>query len=363
MGRSRRSAGRSLTMLVVRPYKAQDEAPLIELWKICNLTRPWNDPDRDISLATTAPNATLLVAVDDDDVVIGSVMAGFDGHRGWLYYLAVHPDHRVAGHGRTLCAHAEAWLKTLGCPKVEALMRAENNKVRGFYDSIGYRFEDRVLMAKWLIPQPVANLPDDTAAPDLPVVVTYLELTEPPTTAPLRPPILDLPLSLLRVENPSVAFYRYLYHTVGEEWFWWLRRALPDEQLLTAITAETTELSVLYIGGQPAGYVELNAAPMPKEMEIAYFGLLPNFTGRGIGPYLLDWAIHAAWNRDPKPGRLILNTCTADHPKALQTYQRAGFEPYRQEHLSWPDPRLAGLIPKHLPYRMPDGTVHRLDDA
>lgn len=350
-------------MFNIRPYKAQDEKPLIELWQSCNLTRPWNDPAKDIRLATTAPNSTVLVGVDDDDRVIGSVMAGFDGHRGWLYYLAVHPDHRTAGHGRTLCAHAEAWLKTLGCNKVEALMRGENTRVRGFYDAMDYHFEDRVLMAKWLVPPPVANLPDDAALPDLPVVITHLEMTDPPTGTPKRPPVLDVPLSLMRVENPSVAFYRYLYHTVGEEWFWWIRRAMPDAQLQTAITAKTTDLFVLYAGGQPAGYVELNSEKMPDSMEIAYFGLLPEFTGRGIGPYLLDWAIRAAWNRDPKPARLILNTCTADHPKALQTYQRAGFQPYRQEHLSWPDPRLAGLIPKHLPYRMPDGTFHELDSA
>lgn len=348
-------------MQTIRPYRSQDKAALIELWKKCGLTRPWNDPDADIDLAVSKPNSTILVGIDETDRAVGSVMTGFDGHRGWLYYVAVDPDVRGSGLGRTLCTHAETWLKTIGCTKVEAIMRAENTQVRGFYDALGYFFEDRVLMAKWLIPQPVANLPDEAAQPDLPVVITHLEMTEPPSTAPMRPPILDVPLSLLHVPNPGVAFYRYLYHTIGESWFWWIRRALSDDQLLAAITANTIDLSVLYVGGQPAGYVELNAAPMPEEMEIAYLGLMPDFTGRGLGPYILDSAIHAAWDRDPKPSRIILNTCTADHPKALATYQRAGFQPYRQDHELWPDPRLAGHIPKHLPYRMPDGTLHRLE--
>ena len=350
-------------MLSVRPYRQSDREDLIALWKTCGLTRPWNDPEKDIKLAISGPTSTILVGVDEADKVGASVMAGFDGHRGWLYYVAVSPDLQGSGMGRTLCTHAETWLKTIGCTKVEVIMRGENTKVRGFYDQLGYFYEDRVLMAKWLIPQPVANQPDDGTENDLPVVVTHLEMTEPPSEAPMRSPVLDQPLSLLRVQEPSVAFYRYLYNTVGEEWFWWLRRAMPDDQLLRVITAKTTDLWVLYVGGQPAGYVELNAEPMPQEMEIAYFGLLPQFTGRGLGPYLLDWTIHAAWDRDPKPQRIILNTCTADHPKALQTYQKAGFQPYRQDQLTWPDPRLSGLIPKHLPYRKPDGSLHRLEEG
>lgn len=349
-------------MLSIRPYKQTDLQPLIELWQRCGLTRPWNDPEKDINLAISGPTSTILVGVDEDDSVAASVMAGFDGHRGWLYYVAVDPAQQGTGIGRSLCTHAETWLKTIGCTKVEVIMRGENTKVRGFYDRLGYMVEDRVLMAKWLIPQPVANQPNEAAIPELPVVVTYLEMTSPPSTRPARPPVLDQPLSLLRVSSPGLSYYRYLYNSVGEQWFWWLRRAMPDEKLITIISATTTELSVLYAGGQPAGFIELNSAEMPREMSIALLGLMPGFTGRGIGPYLLDWAIHAAWDRDPKPEKLTLNTCTADHPKALRMYQRAGFQPYWQEQELWPDPRLAGHISKDIPYPMPDGTLHTLEE-
>ena len=148
-----------MIMQTVRPYRPQDKTALIELWKKCGLTRPWNDPNADIELAVSTPTSTIMIGADAADRPVGSVMTGFDGHRGWLYYVAVDPDIRGSGHGRTLCNHAETWLKTIGCTKVEAIMRGENTNVRGFYDAMGYFFEDRVLMAKWLIPNPLQIWP------------------------------------------------------------------------------------------------------------------------------------------------------------------------------------------------------------
>ena len=103
-------------------------------------------------------------------------------------------------------------------------------------------------------------------------------------------------------------------------------------------------LYVLYIAGVPGGMAELDFRE-PGTGQLAYFGLMPEFTGRGFGPYLLRWALDTAWQYGPR--RLIVDSCTLDHPAALAMYQRAGFVPYKQEHKVMDDPRLAGLIPLH----------------
>jgi GNAT superfamily N-acetyltransferase len=172
------------------------------------------------------------------------------------------------------------------------------------------------------------------------------------TERPKRPTVPSPPgkLALMRVDSPSVEFSRYLYNTVGEPWFWWERRKVSDEELLRQISDPKVELYVLYVQGEPGGYVELDRRPEP-EIEVAYFGIFPKFVGRGFGPYLLNWAVDQAWSYGPK--RLFVNTCTLDHPKALRTYQKVGFVPYKQERKTIVDPRAAGLIPSHL---VPVGT-------
>ncbi len=183
------------------------------------------------------------------------------------------------------------------------------------------------------------------------VTVTYLEMTA-------KPPRRQRPhphgLSLLRAENCTFSFYRYLYDTVGEEWLWWFRRAMPADELRAILADERVEIYVAYVSGVPAGYVELSRTN-PGTCDIQYLGLIPEFIGRGIGPWLLDWAIEAAWN-GAGVERVTVNTCDLDHPRALMTYQKAGFRPVEQEVRFDPDPRLAGLIPltagPHIP--LPD---------
>lgn len=112
-------------------------ADLIDLWKACDLTRPWNDPDADIDRALANPSSTIRLAVEGDRT-IGGVMCGYDGHRGWVYYLAASPGHRGTGIGRKLMTAAEDWLKDRGCPKLQLMVRETNTATLGFYDSIGY---------------------------------------------------------------------------------------------------------------------------------------------------------------------------------------------------------------------------------
>jgi GNAT superfamily N-acetyltransferase len=208
---------------------------------------------------------------------------------------------------------------------------------------VGYGVQPRLTMARWL-----DSGENDPSVKQIEVVITYLQMTE----RPIRPTI-PTPagrLALMRVEAPSVGFYRYLYNSVGEPWFWYARRRLDDNALRAAIHDPKVEIYVLYVNGEPAGYVELDRRTEP-DIDFAYFGIFPQFVGRGFGPYLMNWAVDQAWQYGPK--RLTVNTCTLDHPKAIRTYQRCGFVPYQQERKLIDDPRVAGLIPAHREPRLP----------
>ncbi|WP_203582182.1 GNAT family acetyltransferase [Microbacterium hibisci] len=123
--------------IVVRPFDLADTESVVSLWQTAGLTRPWNNPYQDIRRKLSVQPELFLVAADGRTIV-GSVMAGYDGHRGWLYYLASAPDRRGEGIGRKLVAEAEDRLLAMGCPKVQLMVRPENGVARGFYDSLGY---------------------------------------------------------------------------------------------------------------------------------------------------------------------------------------------------------------------------------
>jgi GNAT superfamily N-acetyltransferase len=154
-------------------------------------------------------------------------------------------------------------------------------------------------------------------------VVTYLEMRTPPAEPPRPAPRPGLEIRLAR--RPSVAFYRFLYAAVGEPWTWTVRRWLSDAELRAILDDPRVEVNVLWADGVPTGYVELDRRE-PPDVEIAYFGLMPEFIGRGLGAYLLDWAIRHAWRARPR--RLWLHTCDLDHPRALAFYQKLGFSIY-----------------------------------
>ena len=136
---------------------------------------------------------------------------------------------------------------------------------------------------------------------------------------------------LLKTRRPPIHFYRYLYETVGRSHTWVERRRMSDEALAAIIHDDNVETYVLYCDGAPAGYFELDFRKLP-EASLAYFGLIPDFIGRGLGQYLLSAAIDTAWS---KPiSRLWVHTNTLDHPRALPLYQQMGFSPYAQERAS-----------------------------
>jgi ribosomal protein S18 acetylase RimI-like enzyme len=134
----------------IRTYESGDEDAVVALWKECGLTRPWNDPREDIRRKLTEQPELFLIAVVDERLV-ATVMAGFDGHRGWVYYLAVSPDQRGKSVGRALMDTVERLLLERGCPKINLQIRSSNSGVIDFYRKLGYAADEVVSFGKRLI--------------------------------------------------------------------------------------------------------------------------------------------------------------------------------------------------------------------
>jgi ribosomal protein S18 acetylase RimI-like enzyme len=134
----------------VRPFEDSDEAAVIALWEAAGLTRSWNDPRKDIERKRSVQRERFLVGTHDG-AVMASIMVGYDGHRGWINYLAVAPAHRGRGHARALMREAERLLAEAGCPKVNLQVRSANASVIGFYQAIGYVQDDVVSFGRRLI--------------------------------------------------------------------------------------------------------------------------------------------------------------------------------------------------------------------
>ena len=133
----------------IRACRDGDEPELAALWHACGLTRPWNPPEADIALARRSGHGDILVAVAGR-TILGSVMVGHDGHRGWVYYLAVAPDRRRGGLGRRLMQAAEQWVAARGIRKLELMVRDGNAEVAGFYRRLGYEREQVQVLSRWL---------------------------------------------------------------------------------------------------------------------------------------------------------------------------------------------------------------------
>jgi ribosomal protein S18 acetylase RimI-like enzyme len=135
--------------LAITAIEDADVTAVVTLWERCGLTRPWNDPVADIALARKGPNSTILLGREDERIV-ASAMVGHEGHRGWVYYVAVDPDRRGQGLGRAIMNAAEEWLRQAGIAKLQLLVRQDNAKASAFYETIGYDEAAVTVFAKWL---------------------------------------------------------------------------------------------------------------------------------------------------------------------------------------------------------------------
>lgn len=133
----------------IRVYEKKDEQELIELWKTCHLVVPWNDPEKDIQRKLDENPELLFVGLKKDKI-ISSCMAGYDGHRGWIYYLAVLPAYRNQNYARQIVHHAENVLEKMGCPKINLMVRDTNTSVIEFYKAVGYHDDPVVVLSRRL---------------------------------------------------------------------------------------------------------------------------------------------------------------------------------------------------------------------
>lgn len=136
--------------LTIRNATAGDEPSVTALWRACNLVTSYNDPSKDFHFARAKENSDILVGLDAEQIIVGSVMVGHDGHRGWIYYVASDPKHRNQGIGRLMVEAAERWLKNRGVVKAMLLVRETNTQVVDFYEHLGFEAVPRVVMQKWL---------------------------------------------------------------------------------------------------------------------------------------------------------------------------------------------------------------------
>ncbi|MDD1536128.1 MULTISPECIES: GNAT family acetyltransferase [unclassified Bradyrhizobium] len=138
-----------MSALAIDAITDADVEEVVALWRRCGLTRPWNDPHADIALARRRDNSTVLIG-RANGVIAATIMVGHDGHRGWVYYVAVDPDSRKRGFGRVIMAAAEDWLRAAGIPKLQLLVRRENAPANAFYGSLGFELSTSVMFQKWL---------------------------------------------------------------------------------------------------------------------------------------------------------------------------------------------------------------------
>ena len=135
----------------IRPFQEKDTQQVIELWQVCNLIRPWNNPEQDIIRKQQVSDQLFLV-LECNDRIIGTVMGGYDGHRGFMNYLAINPKFRGNGYGSMLVTTIEDKLKALGCPKIHLLIRSDNAQVSDFYTNLDYENQnDIIIFGKRLI--------------------------------------------------------------------------------------------------------------------------------------------------------------------------------------------------------------------
>ncbi|MDP7045504.1 MAG: GNAT family acetyltransferase [SAR324 cluster bacterium] len=139
----------SETPLFIRPFQTEDEASVVSLWQLCELTVPWNNPYKDIARKLKVQPELFLVGMLDS-LLIATVMGGYDGHRGWINYLAVHPDFQGQGYAQQVMENVESELRKRGCPKINLQIRSGNARVMAFYQKLGFTDDKALSMGKRL---------------------------------------------------------------------------------------------------------------------------------------------------------------------------------------------------------------------
>lgn len=311
-------------MITISSFQEQDKSDLVALWQKAGLlTNPANDPVADIDLALSGSNAAIFVGRDAGGIVRSSVMVGHDGHRGWIYYLAVDTDHQKAGLGRQIMRQAEQWLTDQGLPKAMLMVRQSNLQVVEFYQRLGYQLEERAILSLRLDDKGFHGSRKKVTVPR-----HYLDMREKPSGA-LRP--MPEGFTLLAANNMDTDYFLYLLKLVGGPWHWTEKLWKVRSELDADMRDPSVSHHVLYHDGQPAGFAELKKQGQ-GDTEIVLFGLVDGLTGKGLGGAMMDRILEAAWQGETQ--RVMLTTCGLDHPGALSFYQKQGFSVYKQDEFT-----------------------------
>jgi ribosomal protein S18 acetylase RimI-like enzyme len=150
MRRTMRTSGSNHVSTLVGDLPEGLYADAVALWHATGLTRPWNDPMADLIRAITHPTSTVLAALDDAGALLGTAMVGHDGHRGWVYYVAINPDHQGRGLGRRLMQASEEWVRDRGVPKIQLMVRHTNEHAVAFYRALGYVDSQTTVLGRFL---------------------------------------------------------------------------------------------------------------------------------------------------------------------------------------------------------------------
>lgn len=187
----------------------------------------------------------------------------------------------------------------------------------------------------------------DLPAGKIASIVTYLEMHERPVPRPVERP----DLSLQRVADPEPHAYRALFRRIGADWLWFGRLEISDEALTEILRKPGNEIYRVIREGEPVGLLELDFAD-PADVELSYFGLVPEMLGGGAGRWLMNQALDLVWSR-PQTRRFWVHTCTADSQKAVGFYRSSGFSAYKRAIEIADDPRLSGLLPEDVAPHVP----------
>jgi GNAT superfamily N-acetyltransferase len=180
----------------------------------------------------------------------------------------------------------------------------------------------------------------DLPAGKIASVVTYLEMRQPPEITAESG---SYGWVLTPHPVPDVGWYRRLFRTIGQDWLWFSRLQMTDEELRGIIHDSRIAVFALEFEGRETGILELDRREMP-DIELAFIGLTHDLVGRGAGRFLMDRALQIAWSHHPD--RVLVHTCTLDHPRALDFYRKAGFVPYKRAIEVADDPRIDGTLPR-----------------
>jgi len=188
--------------------------------------------------------------------------------------------------------------------------------------------------------RPIPGEPIDRIA----VLVTFLRMN----ARPARPAAVFPPGAVLSLERLDVKTYRKLYNEIGGPWLWWLRRLMPDDMLARHLASAHVSIHVLRVEGEVAGFFETDSSPWP-DVNLNYFGLMPGMIGRGLGKPLLQAAVDSVFGGGSPLRGMTVNTCTADHPRALPNYKAVGFGEVHRVREVWDIPRRLGFdVPARL---------------